>query len=717
MAVKTKKKLILILATIIAFCSVFIPQTKTSAGPPWYIGGREVPGPLPPNTWQIPPLDMRLNFVYGRANGYDLLMDFAKPRLCGSQKVPVVVFIHGGWWIAGSKSIWGAVHNMCYQLGFAVASMNYRLSGIADHPELVNDCKLAVRYLRANAEQFGIDPNRIAIWGASAGGHLAALCNNAGDKDGMEGPGYENYSSRPNASVNWCGITDLTQPWSPTARTMFNYFLGCDPYSCVDKAKNASPVWQASSDDPPLLTIHGDADPVVAYSQAESLANAMHNAKNKGAFLRVLNGNHGLVGTSPSYTRVNWVTFAHMARYIEPGLLCDLNVDGKVDMTDANELLSLMGLVGYPPNHQGADVRWNPLADIIPDGKINYKDWQSFCTALNPPIAIQKSLNGKSGRNYTFQITLQNNGPLTLHDLTLADTYPKELVFVSGPPNAVYGRNTVEIPIESLPAHSTIQFNLVFALGESTQTDTGKTLANVATVSGDEIIAVKSSASIDLPGLEMRKSASKMRIAPGESVNFSITVKNTGNLPLTGIEIADNFPKEIEFISSRPQGENSPGIVKFSIVKLNPGEAASFLLSFRASKSHNFNDNKTIANFAFVSCNELFTKQDSASIVIQKEPPTSPLELNIAWKGVDTKSGKMSTQDVLELEVAPDGGSAPYDISIDWGDGNKSSNRVDYNSKSTLTHKFLNKGIYSIIIKCVDSFGRSVVKSRKISVE
>lgn len=710
------RKLVLFVAMTLAMSAVFIPQSKISAGPPWHIGGREVPGPLPPNMWQTPTLDTRLNFVYGRANGYNLLMDFAKPRLCRNQKVPLVVFIHGGWWIGGSKSIWGAVHNMCYQLGFAVASMDYRLSSIADHPELVNDCKLAVRYLRANADQFGIDPNKVAIWGASAGGHLAALCNNAGDKDGLEGPGYENCSSRPNATVNWCGITDLTQPWDATARFMFNYFLGCDPYVCVDKAKNASPVWQASSDDPPLLTIHGDADPVVAYSQAEFLADAMHNAKNKGAFIRVLNGNHGLVGTSPNYARVNWVTFAHMARHIEPGLQCDLNIDGKVDMADANELISLMGLVGYPPNHQGADVRWNPLADIVADGKINYKDWQSFCMTLNPPIAAQKTLSEKSGRNYTFQVTLRNNGPLTLSNLTLTDAYPKELTFVSGPQNIIFKRNSLELPIASFPANSSLQFNLTFALSETAQTDSGRTLTNTVSVTGEEIIAVKSTADIDLPGIEVRKTASKMSIAPGETVQFTINVKNTGKLPLTNLEITDRHPKELEFAGSRPQGEQSAGIVKFSMARLNPGEAAQFVLTFKTPRNLNFTGKLLLTNQAVVVCGELYPKTSSCSLIVQKSEPSEPLQMSINWVGLDTKSGKMNIGDTLQLAVTPEGGTAPYTISIDWGDSSGNSAR-NTEKEASFGHKFENTGNYTIIVTCADSYGKSSSKSRKISVE
>lgn len=711
-----KRKFALLVAVMLVISGIFVPQSKINAGPPWYIGGREVPGPLPPVMWQTPQLDTRLNFVYGRANGYNLLMDFAKPRLCRNQKVPLVVFIHGGWWIGGSKSIWGAVHNMCYQLGFAVASMDYRLSGIADHPELVNDCKLAVRYLRANAEQFGIDPNKIAIWGASAGGHLAALCNNAGDGDGLEGPGYENYSSRPNASVNWCGITDLTQPWSPTARTMFNYFLGCDPYACVDKAKNASPVWQASSDDPPLLTIHGDADPVVAYSQAEFLADAMYNAKNKGAFIRVLNGNHGLVGTSPNYNRVNWVTFAHMARYIEPGLQCDLNIDGKVDVTDANELISLMGLVGYPPNHQGADVRWNPLADIIPDGKINYRDWQSFCMGLNPPITAQKTLAGKSGRNYTFQVTLQNNGPLTLSNLTLADAFPKELVFISGPQNIVQARNALEMPIASFPANSTLQFNLTFALSESAQTDSGKTLTNTISLSGEEIVSIKSSAGIDLPGLEIKKTASRMIVIPGETVQFTINVKNTGKLALTNLEITDKFPKELVFADSRPQGSHSLGMVTFSLAKLNPGEAAQFVISFKATKNSNLLDKQTLTNHAWVFCHELHPKTSLSSIIVHKPKTPEPLQMSISWIGLDTKSGKLKSGDVLRLLISLEGGSAPYGISIDWGDSSRNDSR-NTDKEAAFEHKFENPGDYTIKVTCTDNYGRSVVKSRNIFIE
>ena len=350
------------------------------------LGGRDVPGPLPPRLdADLPQLDLMLDVVYGEAGGQKLSLDFAKPAICRDQKVPLVVYVHGGGWRSGDKA--GAFERgdsrMFFALGFAVASINYRLAPQFHFPAQVQDCKLAVRYLRSNADAFGIDPDRIGLWGSSAGGHLVSLMGTADDSDGLEGPGLEGVSSRVSAVVDHFGPTDLNVDPSQTTsegRSMLVDFLGCLPAECPGLARQASPVTYVTSDDPPVLILHGEKDSLVPYSQAERFAERLRQAGNACALIKVKNAEHGfipiplLAELSPNLEGIIFLTVAHLARYLEPALFGDLNMDGKKSFLDVRGLIRCLGAVGVGPFATPAPGSWNPLADLDPDGIIDYKD-------------------------------------------------------------------------------------------------------------------------------------------------------------------------------------------------------------------------------------------------------------------------------------------------------------------------------------------------------
>jgi len=501
--VKSNRILIIILATILVLVP-FGPAPRKTDAASYYIGGRPVPGPLPPSFYtSLPPLNVRLNLNYAGSGNRWQTLDFAKPVMCASQKVPVIAYVHGGWWLGGSKT--GAIYSMparlAYQLGFAVVSIEYRLASSTNHhPNLINDCKLAIRYLRANADTLGIDPNRIGIWGGSAGGHLVSLMGTAGDNDGLEGPGLENYSSRPNAVVDQCGIEDLTNPWGNTSRTVIGIFLGCAYNVCTDKAQEASPVYQASPDDPPIMIMHGDHDNVVSYTQAESFARALKTNSNNGSFIRIVNGSHGFGSyngrdpVSPNWTVQNRLVISHLARFIEPGLMCDLNMDGKVDQRDADELWTHLGESGFGPNAGPTVESWNPLADLYLDGKIDYKDIQSFCGQIAKPVTVEKKviLPKNSQKIYEFDIELSNNGPLGVGSITLTDSFLKELVFVSSSPQGTLKGNKVIIENLSLPANSKFTAKIFFKLSEGyKQPEEGAILSNSVSISSPDIFNIE----------------------------------------------------------------------------------------------------------------------------------------------------------------------------------------------------------------------------------
>ncbi len=199
---------------------------------------------------------------------------YLPPETDGS--VPVVVFLHGGGWRLGSRHVAGPMYRgasptpfeKVAQAGIAVASVDYRLSGEATWPAQLHDAKAAVRWLRARAADLGVDPDRIAAWGESAGGHLAELLGLTEDDAVLEGDvGIVGTSSRVSAVVSWYAPSDLTgfatdtgaDPTDPATREA--QLLGAPVPEVPELAAQASPVTHVSPDAPPFLLLHGARRP------------------------------------------------------------------------------------------------------------------------------------------------------------------------------------------------------------------------------------------------------------------------------------------------------------------------------------------------------------------------------------------------------------------------------------------------------------------------
>jgi acetyl esterase/lipase len=219
-----------------------------------------------------------------------------------SAKRPLVIWIHGGGWRAGSKDNCPAIP-LATQ-GFAVASINYRLSGHAIFPAQIHDCKAAVRWLRANADQYGIDPDRIGVWGSSAGGHLVALLGTSGDVQSLEGDiGITSHSSRVQAVCDWFGPTDfLLMNKHAEGKGRLDHDAATSPESLLigapiqqhpDKTKVASPLTYVSQDDPPFYIVHGDADTLVPLAQSQLLQQSLENADVSVSLTVVKDAGHG----------------------------------------------------------------------------------------------------------------------------------------------------------------------------------------------------------------------------------------------------------------------------------------------------------------------------------------------------------------------------------------------------------------------------------------
>jgi len=227
------------------------------------------------------------DLVYKRINGAVLTLDLYCPEKV-SGPLPVIVWIHSGGWSRGRKERCPAV--TLVQDGYAVASIDYRLTTTAPFPAQIEDCKAAVRWLRANASTYHLDPDHIGVWGHSAGGHLAALLGTSGGVRELEGTGDNmSYSSRVQAVCVVSGPGDLLQLYraatgpsgteiNPKVKPALEALIGVPVEENKTKAMAASPITYVSKDDPPFLMIHGEIDSTVPVSQAESFAAALKAA-------------------------------------------------------------------------------------------------------------------------------------------------------------------------------------------------------------------------------------------------------------------------------------------------------------------------------------------------------------------------------------------------------------------------------------------------------
>ena len=208
--------------------------------------------------------------------------------------LPVVVWVHGGGWRSGSKDRCPAVPLVAK--GFAVASINYRLSQHASFPAQIEDCKAAIRWLRAHAKQYRLDAHHIGAWGASAGGHLVALLGTTGNgKEFKTGGANADQSSKVQAVCDWFGPTDFLRLVSSSngAKNPVTSLLGGPVQENQKKARQASPLTHVANSDPPFLIMHGDQDRVVPLSQSEVFADALRKA-GVDVTLRVIQGaGHG----------------------------------------------------------------------------------------------------------------------------------------------------------------------------------------------------------------------------------------------------------------------------------------------------------------------------------------------------------------------------------------------------------------------------------------
>ena len=236
---------------------------------------------------------------YARVDKASLKLDLYVPPHERGVRLPVVVWIHGGGWRAGSKNHCPAL--FMTRSGYAVASINYRLSQVAKFPAQIHDCKGAVRWLRAKARAHDLDADNIGVWGASAGGHLSALLGTSADVDALEGKvgGNLDYDSRVQAVCDFFGPADLTvlARWAELAdghgKSVLHQFIGGTLAEKGRQYRQASPVTHVTADDAPFLIVHGTEDRIVPVDQSQRLHAALTKAKVPSTLEIVKGAGHG----------------------------------------------------------------------------------------------------------------------------------------------------------------------------------------------------------------------------------------------------------------------------------------------------------------------------------------------------------------------------------------------------------------------------------------
>lgn len=239
--------------------------------------------------------------IFGKGGDKDLKLDIYRPKEKAGKPMPALIYMHPGGWENGDKGgDAGKVFRNRYlddmaARGYFGVTINYRLSTESRFPAQIEDCKCAVRFLRAKAKEYNIDTDHIGAIGGSAGGHLSALLGTTGNVKEFEGKGgWEGYSSKVQAVYDGCGPVDLYK-WknqNPTGAMLSNLFGGLSG-KYKEAMDSASPIKHISKDTPPFLIVHGDKDEVVSVKQSQAFADALKAAGVEVNLIIVKGGPHG----------------------------------------------------------------------------------------------------------------------------------------------------------------------------------------------------------------------------------------------------------------------------------------------------------------------------------------------------------------------------------------------------------------------------------------
>ena len=250
-------------------------------------------------------ISIKHNLPYAGKNHSRQTLDLFLPKnQNSSKKIPIIVWIHGGAWKSGSKKSGHNPHRIpqIVKTGrYAGASIGYRLSSESKWPTQIHDCKAAIRWIRGNANSIGVDPEKIGVWGSSAGGHLASMLGTTADVNSLNGNvgDYSSLSTKVHAVVNYYGPSAFLRmddhpgkirhnsPFSPES-----LLIGAPIQSSKLLARNASPLHHVTEGDTPHMNFHGKLDSLVPFQQSVLLHQALNKCKVQSFLISVSGAGH-----------------------------------------------------------------------------------------------------------------------------------------------------------------------------------------------------------------------------------------------------------------------------------------------------------------------------------------------------------------------------------------------------------------------------------------
>lgn len=254
--------------------------------------------------WSAEGLIYEPDIQYGFASERALMMDIMYPPV-EEKKHPVVIWVHGGGWSSEDLTrVYRPEMEMAYlcKMGFVCASIDYRLSQHAPFPAQIEDCKEAVRFLRANAEKYGIDTAHFGAWGESAGGHLVELMAVTEDDEFIRGENQE-FSSKIQAAVPWYAPKDMRKDIQAMKQNenWARLFAAETDEESMKLMEAASPIVYANRKNPPMLLMHGRADKLVSVMESVEYYKALKAAGNDARLVLIPDQGHGFFAGDEYY--------------------------------------------------------------------------------------------------------------------------------------------------------------------------------------------------------------------------------------------------------------------------------------------------------------------------------------------------------------------------------------------------------------------------------
>jgi acetyl esterase/lipase len=274
--------------------------------------------PSPAASPENPQASVQPDVAYGTAGGHALRLDIYEPEEPASGLRPAVVMIHGGGWTSFDKSTMRAMGMFLARSGFVAFAVDYRLLHGSENrwPAQLDDVQRAVRWIRANAAKYGVDPDHIGAFGHSAGAQLAALLGLEDTRDNSD-PVLAGSSSRVQAVVDVSGPTDFTQHHDPDYDAFLSNFFGGDYAQHSKVWQEASPAFHVDRNDPPFLIVHGTEDAEVPMAQSQELADKLKQAGVPVKFVTV--DDVHTFRTPEARKRLALETLIFFTRYLRPG--------------------------------------------------------------------------------------------------------------------------------------------------------------------------------------------------------------------------------------------------------------------------------------------------------------------------------------------------------------------------------------------------------------